>query len=101
MLNKLTTKYSFLFIFCIGTLLAFGQKSKSIFFKAIIIDNKDTVKTGFSFFIIAQNDTIYPNAIGNYNKFITKDSIIDFYLIHKDKICQFKGIETFRLLANK
>lgn len=84
-----------LFIFVFSISFVNAQKRKKIHFDVSVIDKKDTVKTGFTFFIVAKQDTIFPKIEKDIYTLKVRDSFVDFYLQYQERQFIFSGIWTF------
>ena len=96
-------KYLIIYVIFLYPLLLFSQRDTTwIPFQAKIIDNKDTIKSGFNFYLQNKTRVLYPyfNSKFNYFEFSNTENIMDFHLFYKKRHFVLCGIETVRLMYN-
>ena len=90
--------------FALTIIASYGQYSHRdttwIPFKIKLLDNKDTLTTGFDFYLTKDKKTYIPSINDSLKcfQFLNVDSLVDFNLNYKNKNYKFKNIETVRLM---
>ncbi|MEO9258265.1 MAG: hypothetical protein ABI207_07780 [Crocinitomicaceae bacterium] len=92
-------------IFLILTsLFAFGQSEANwVPFKIKLVDNKDTLNTGFDFYLTSGDKQFLPTKNDSLNcfQFQNIDSLVDFHLIYKNNHYKLKNLDAVRMLYYK
>lgn len=87
--------------FILITLSSFGQRDTTwIPFRIALVDNIDTLSSGFDFYLTSENKEFRPTVNDSLQcfQFTNVDSIADFNIRYKNNTYTFKHIETVRLM---